>query len=389
MRNLSKLAVGALFACALAAPALAEDGVTDTEIVLGTHTDLSSIAAIWGVQATAGARMRFEEENAKGGIHGRKVRLIVEDHGYQVPRAVQAANKLINNDKVFLIHGALGTPMNNAVLGDQLAKGVANIFPFTAARSMAEPHHPLKFATYATYYDQVRANTKYFVEQQGKKQVCSMYQDTDFGHEVRDAVRDQAKALKVAIATEAAYGPLDSDFTGQIGRIKDAGCDLVVIGSIIKDTIQAVGTAKKLGLGNVTFVGQSASYDPIVAAAPGGITEGFYSGTGQPFSYIDTASNEIKDWAARYKAMSGKDANSAAQYSYMGADIIIKALNAAGKDLTRAKFIAALEAIKDYKGLFPGAVLSFGPNRHQGSTTTFLLKVEGGRWKPVAENLMY
>ncbi|HWE16329.1 MAG TPA: ABC transporter substrate-binding protein, partial [Hyphomicrobiaceae bacterium] len=114
MRNLSKLALGALFAGALAATALAEDGVTDTEIVLGTHTDLSSIAAIWGVQATAGARMRFEEENAKGGIHGRKVRLIVEDHGYQVPRAVQAANKLINNDKVFLMHGALGTPMNNA-----------------------------------------------------------------------------------------------------------------------------------------------------------------------------------------------------------------------------------------------------------------------------------
>jgi branched-chain amino acid transport system substrate-binding protein len=389
MRKLSKLTLGLLCAGGLAAPALAEDGVTAEEIVLGTHTDLSGIAAIWGVGASEGARMRFEEENAKGGIHGRKVKLVIEDHGYQVPRAVQAANKLINNDKVFLMLGALGTPMNNAAFPEQLGKGVPNIFPFTAARSMAEPLHPLKFAQYSTYYDQVRAATKHFVEKEGKKRICAMYQNTEFGHEVRDGVREQAKALNLPVVTEAAYGPLDSDFTGPISKIKSEGCDLVVIGSIIKDTIQAYGTAKKFGLANVTFVGQAASYDPIVAAQPGGLTEGFYSGTGMPYSYADTASPEIKEWAVKYKARTGKDANSPAQYSYVGADIVIKALNAAGKDLTRAKFIAALESVKDYKPMFPGPTLSYGPKQHQGSTATFLAKVEGGRWKVIAENLLY
>ena len=58
-----------------------------------------------------------------------------------MPRAVQAANKLINNDKIFIMLGALGTPMNNAVFGEQLQKGVPNLFPLTAARSMAEPFH--------------------------------------------------------------------------------------------------------------------------------------------------------------------------------------------------------------------------------------------------------
>jgi len=389
MRKLSKLALSVLFAGALSIPALAQDGVTATEIVIGTHTDLSGVAAIWGVGASEGARMRFDEENAKGGIHGRKIRLIVEDHGYQVPRAVQAANKLINNDKIFMMLGALGTPQNNAVLGEQLQKGVPNIFPFTAARSMHEPHHPLKFAQFSTYYDQVRAATKHFVEKEGKKQICSMYQDTDFGHEVREGVRDQAKAHKLAVVSEAAYGPLDTEFVAPITKLKSAGCDLVVIGSIIKDTIQAVGTAKKLGWTGVTFVGQAASYDPIVAGAPGGITEGFYSGTGMPFSYIDTASPEIKEWAARYKAKSGKDANSPAQYSYVGADIVVKALVAAGKDLTRAKFVAALEAVKDYRPMFPGPTLNYGPKKHQGSNATFLAKVEGGRWKVIAENLLY
>jgi branched-chain amino acid transport system substrate-binding protein len=389
MRRLSKLAVGALFVGALAAPTLAEDGVTDTEIVLGSHTALSGPVAGWGVGATEGARMRYDEVNEKGGVHGRKIKLIVEDHGYQVPRAVQAANKLINNDKIFLMVGALGTPQNNAVLGEQFAKGVPNIFPFTAARSMVEPHHPLKFAQFSSYYDQVRAATKYFVEKQGKQKPCVMYQDTDFGHEVRDGVREQAKALKIAVAAEAAYGPTDTEFVAPISKLKAAGCDLVVMGSIIRDSIQPVGTAKKLGWTGVTFVGQAASYDPIVAGAPGGIMEGFYSGTGMPFSYPDTSGEAIKTWAAKYKARTKQDPNSAAQYSYVGSDIIVKALEAAGKDLTRAKFLGALESIKDYRPMFPGPTLSYGPKRHQGSHATFLAKVEGGRWKVVAENLMY
>jgi len=388
MKRLSKLALGALFAGVLAVPALAEDGVTAAEIVIGSHTALSGPVSAWGVGATEGTRMRFDEANEKG-IHGRKIKFIVEDHQYQTPRAVQAANKLINNDKIFLMLAALGTPQNNAVLGEQLQKGVPNLFPFTAARSMAEPLHALKFASFATYYDQVRSSIKHFTGKEGKKKVCSMYQDTDFGHEIRDAVRDQAKAQNLEVAGEASYGPADTDFVAPVTKLKSAGCDLVVMGSIIRDSIQAVGTAKKLGWADAAFVGTAASYDPIVAGAPGGIMEGFYSGTGMPFAYTDTSSDAIKAWAAKYKAKTGQDPNSAAQYGYVGADMVVKALEAAGKDLTRAKFLAAVEGIKDYKPMFPGPSISFGPKKHQGSTATFLAKVEGGRWKVVVENLMY
>ena len=388
MRKLSRLALAALFAGALAAPALAEDGVTDTEIVLGTHSALSGPVSAWGIGSTEGMRMRFEEASEKG-INGRKIKFVVEDHQYQMPRAVQAANKLINNDKMFAMVGALGTPMNNAVLGEQLQKGVPNLMPFTAARSMAEPFHKLKFAAFATYYDQVRSVTKHFVEKEGKKKVCVLYQDTDFGHEIRDGVRDQAKAMKLEMAAEASYGPADTEFVAPITKLKSAGCDLVVMGSIIRDSIQSVGTAKKLGWADVTFVGQAASYDPIVAAAPGGIMEGFYSATGLPYAYADTSAEPIKAWAAKYKSRTNQDPNTAAQYGYVIGDIVVKALEASGKDLTRAKFIAALEGVKDYKPMFPGPSVTYGADRRQGTTASFLAKVEGGRWKVVGENLMY
>jgi branched-chain amino acid transport system substrate-binding protein len=388
MRKLSRLALGALFAGALAIPAAAEDGVTDTEIVLGSHTALSGPVSAWGIGSTEGMRMRFDEANEKG-INGRKIKFIVEDHQYQVPRAVQAANKLINNDKIFAMVGALGTPQNNAVLGEQLDKGVPNLMPFTAARSMAEPFHKLKFAAFSTYYDQVRAVTKHFVEKESKKKICTMYQDTDFGHEIRDGVRDQAKALKLEVVAEASYGPTDTDFVAPVSKLKSAGCDLVVVGSIIRDSIQAVGTAKKLGWNDAIFVGQAASYDPIVAAAPGGIMEGFYSGTGMPFAYADNSGDAIKEWSAKYKARTNTDANSAAQYGYTIADIVVKALEASGKDLTRAKFVAAMETVKDYKPMFPGPSVNYGVDRRQGTTASFLAKVEGGRWKVVGENLLY
>ena len=120
-------------------------GVSKSEIVIGMPTDLSGPAATYGVSSSNAVRMRFDEVNASGGIHGRKLRLIVEDQAYQVPKAVQACNKLINRDKVFAFVGPLGTPMNNACFKDQLAAGVPNLFPLSAARSMYEPFHPLKF----------------------------------------------------------------------------------------------------------------------------------------------------------------------------------------------------------------------------------------------------
>src|SRR6201997_990028 len=127
------------FTAALMAPAMAADsvrGVTDNEILIGTYTDLSGVTAMWGVNNSNAWRMVFEETNAAGGINGRKIKYVVEDNQYQVPRSVQAANKLINRDNVFAMVADGGTPMNNATMPMQLAAGGPNVFPLTPERSM-------------------------------------------------------------------------------------------------------------------------------------------------------------------------------------------------------------------------------------------------------------
>ena len=138
-------------------------GVTDDEIVLGSYTDLSGPTAIWGVGATNGARMRFDEVNAAGGVHGRRIRLVVEDMAYQLPKAMQAYNKLVNRDRIFAMLLAVGTPMNNAIMPQQFEAGVPNLFPISGGRQMVAPFHRLKFAQRGIYYNEVRAAVRHFV----------------------------------------------------------------------------------------------------------------------------------------------------------------------------------------------------------------------------------
>ena len=389
MRKLASLFAGSLLLAAAPAPAQQTQGVTDTEIAIGAHTALTGPVAPWGIGSTNAMRLRFDEANEKGGIHGRKINFIVEDHGYQVPRAVQAGNKLLNSDKIFLMAGALGTPMNNAVFQQQLSLGVPNLGPFTAARSMSHPHHKLKFATLSSYYDQIRAGFKYFAEKKGMKMPCVMYQDTDFGQEILEGARDQAKAMNIKIAGESGHKPADTDFTGAIAKLRDAKCDVIFMGTIVRDTIIPYATARKLGW-NVPFVGTSASYENVVATAQGGITEGYYTLNGQEVLYPDQVeSAEAKAFFQKYKAKYNQDGFYPAQLGYGLADMIVDSLQRAGKDLTTASFLKAFESIKDRVGPLGGPPITFSAERHLGADVVFLAVVEKGRWKSVERNLKY
>src|SRR2546426_6964758 len=143
MRMAAAVMVGALAVAGVATAQKETRGVSKTEIVLGMHTDLSGPAATYGVSSSNAVKMRFDDVNEKGGIAGRKIKLIIEDTQYQIPRAVQAGAKLINRDHIFAMVAALGAPMNNALFKDQVEAGVPRLFPLSAAPSMYEPLHQL------------------------------------------------------------------------------------------------------------------------------------------------------------------------------------------------------------------------------------------------------
>ncbi len=381
LRNL--LAI--LFGVALTLPATAAEtrGVTDNEVLIGTYTDLSGVTAMWGVNNSNAWRMVFDETNAKGGVNGRKIKYIVEDNQYQIPRSVQAANKLINKDGVFVMVANGGTPMNNATMPEQLAKGVANVFPLTSARSMYEPFNHLKFGLAASYYDQMRSGVKVFVEQHHSKAVCAMSEDTDFGRDVMDGARDQLKAMNLKLIAETLHKPTDTDFSASVAKLRDANCDLILLGTIVRDTIPIVSAVRKIDW-NVELLGQAATYDETVAEVPGHATEGFYSMTPVLFVAASDPKPEVKAFAEKYKSLFGKEPNFAAQLGYTAGQLVVLGLQNAGKDLTTDSFVAGMEKIKDWHDIFGSPPMSFSATKHQGSNESFLCVVKAGKWVPIS-----
>lgn len=359
------------------------------EIVLGTHTDLSGVAAPFGVAEANGMRLAVEEVNAAGGINGRQVRIVIEDNQYQVPRAVQAASKLIQRDRILAMVGALGTPQNNAAFQQQLEAGVPSLFPLTAARQMYHPHHPLKFAAYASYYDGIRAGIRWMVEERGKRLICAMYQDTDYGQETFEAARDQVAAMGMTLAEVTTHKPTDQDFTPQLTRLRAAGCDLIAAGVIVRDAIIPYSAARKMGWTEVDFLGTLASYDRTVASAEGGATEGFYAMAVVPMPDRQSATPAMQDWMDRYQARFGSDPNVGSLYGWQAMFITFEALRRAGPDPTSDALIAALEGISDLVEPVTGATVSFSATRHQGANTSFLTQVQGGRWATITGHISY
>src|SRR5712691_12193900 len=158
-------------------------------IALGTHQDLSGPIKTWGVAVANGMKMAVEEINAAGGVQGRKLKLTIEDSGYDPKRAVLATQKLIEKDQVFSMVGPMGSPTVLAAQDIVLDAGVTQLFPLTAAQftfkfDPAKPQERLKFNNLPPYVESTRAAVKYMIEAKNFKKPCIMHQDDEYGKNV-------------------------------------------------------------------------------------------------------------------------------------------------------------------------------------------------------------
>jgi len=299
-------------------------GVSKTEVLVGTIQDLSGPLAGYGKHVRAGIQLRFDELNEQGGVHGRKLKLLTEDSGYDPKKAVLAAQKLVNQDKIFAMLGHLGTAHNNAAMPVQFDKNVINFAPTTAAREMYEPTHRLKYATLSSYYDQMRLMLPLLVKEKSAKKVCTIYQDDEFGLEVVRGAEAGLKTLNTDLAERTSFKRGATDFSSQVARMKAAGCDLVVMGTIIRETIGTIAESRKTGF-NPVFMGTAASYTDLIHKLGGKGMDGFYSTMTVQNPYLDEASQPLRFWANKYKTKFNDDPSVLSVYGYIGADLFIKA----------------------------------------------------------------
>ncbi len=359
-------------------------GVTRDEVLLGSIVDLSGPVAAYGRDVRNGLMMGVAEFNARGGAHGRKLRLLVEDNGYDPKRSVLAAQKFANQDKVFGVVGTFGTPHALAAMQVLLPRDVFNLFPMALSRDMYEPLHKLKFALLPASLDQIRAVVPGLYRERKATRACTLYQDDDYGHEVVQGAEAGLKAVGATLVERTSYKRGATDFSSQVARLKAAGCDFVVLGTVIRETVGAIAEARKLGF-TPTFVVASTGYSELIPRLGGKDMDGLYAANTAVHPYLDDASAPVAAWAGRYQAQFQMSPTVFGVYGYTMVNLIARALEQAGPQLTTDGFSRALESLDVPGDIFGNPPMRFSATSHMGSDRTRLSQLQDGRWKVVLD----
>jgi branched-chain amino acid transport system substrate-binding protein len=222
------------------------------------------------------------------------------------------------------------------------------------------------------------------VKEKGAKKVCTMYQDDEFGLEVFRGAEAGLKTINMEFAEKTSYKRGATDFSSQISKMQASGCDMIVLGTIIRETIGAIGTAKKLGF-NPIFLGSSASYTDLIHKLGGPAMNGFYSTSTVQNPYTDDASPAISFWAKKYKTKFNEDPTVFSVYGYNIVDTFAVAAGKAGANLSTESFIKAMDTMKIPPDIFGSAEATFSPTKRLGSDASRLSQIIDGKWKPVSE----
>ncbi len=386
--KLKHISMTALAACWLAAPAAvlaqAQQGVSKTEIVVGSIQDLSGPIAAFGKQARAGMQLRVDEVNEQGGVHGRKLRLLVEDSGYDPKRAVLAAQKLVNQDKIFIMAGHVGTAHNNAAMPVQFEKNVINFLPIAPSTTMFEPLHKLKYSFAVTYTDQVRSGLPKMVKDKNAKRVCTLYQDDEFGLEVLKGAETALKEMNMELIEKTSYKRGATDFSSQVAKMKASNCDLVLLATIVRETIGTIGESRKTGF-NPTFFSVNTAYTELIHKLGGKAMDGLYSTMTVQHPYLDETSQPIRFWANKYKTKFNEDPGTLSVYGYQIIDMLVQAAQKNGPNLTTDSLIKTLDSMKFSADVFGASEVAFTATKRIGTTASRISQIQDGRWKVVSD----
>lgn len=356
------------------------------ELVVGTLQDLSGPIAALGAHFKNGTQMRFDEENAKGGVHGRTLKLIAEDTAYDPKKAVLAAEKLIQRDKAFAVINNLGSPVVMATMPLFVDAGVLHLFPAAPLKEVYEPLHALKFAMSPSYTVSVPPAARHVIGKLGAKRVGILYQDDDMGQEVLRGMNGLLAELKLDWCEKTSYKRGATDFSSQIARLKGANCDLVILATVVRETIGAYKEARRIGW-NVPMLVTASGYTAQVHQLGGAEMEGLYGTVLIPHPYAEGANPTLAAWIERYRQKFAAEPNTWSVMAYAGADLFVRALRQAGSQADAAAVARALErthVAPDALGN-PAFVLSAGD--HLALRRVRVAQIRDGRWQIVSDFL--
>lgn len=381
MRTWTMLLLAAL-AAVTPAPAAAEPGVTDAEIVLGCSNSFSGPLAFSGEQATKfGVDLWFKALNDAGGIHGRKMRTIYYDDGYRPQEAAANTKKLVEQDGIFAVIAPQGTPPVMATVDYLAEQKVPLLFPFQGSPVIRGKKWI--FGGMTLYDRQSRMMVDYLVGQRKYRSFAVLYQDDEYGKSFLTAIeRDLGRhGLKLAAAEPVKRGV--SDVSAQVAKLQTARPAVTFLVLTPGPGAQALRERQKIGWTDTVMVSSGPLTDERYLGLAGDAAEGVEGLSLWP----DPVTSELPG-VKRYREQMQKyfGRNEPNRYSlsgYFAAMLFTEGARRAGRTLTREGLIAALEGVKGWEsGILPAVTI--GPD-HETQKQGFWVRVDKGRFKPVTD----
>lgn len=381
--------VAPALALAAAQPLFAqEQGVSDSEILIGEVLMLSGPAAFIGKSAYAGSKLAAAEINAAGGINGRKLRVLYEDDGYVPARSVSAMRKLIDVDKVFAVTGTTGGSGVTAVMPVVEEKGVPTIVHVAPNPTVLNPRRPSVFMVGPDYDVAAYEGIRYLVDKQGKRgaRFGLLFQNDDYGKGVQKGYQKAVAELKLNNAVEVPYQRGAKDFSAEALRLKSAGVEVLVLGTVVTEVAGILSETRRLGM-ELAVVGNWAAGLPatIKLAAQYGYD---YYFNDYYASLSDPAGLRLMDSARKHLASDEVAAMSRYAVSgYVGIKVMAEAIHRCGRTVTRACVIGQLGKLKNFDtGGLSGPISLDNPEGHAAPPLKlFQLNARDGSVKALTE----
>lgn len=356
-----------LAAAAMALSARADAGVSDREIVVGQFAAFSGPAAQLGQRLNVGIQAYFKAVNEQGGVNGRTLRLVTRDDGYEPDRAVAAVKALIEQDQVFALVGAVGTPTGLAAVPVLTAAKVPLVGMFTGAQSLREPFNRYVFHVRASYFDETERIVQHLTTL-GMKKIAVFYQNDAYGKAGLEGVTRALQRRQLKPAATATFERNSVDVAAVLQGILPAQPEAVVQIGAYKACAEFIKQARARGYGgqffNVSFVGSKALADELGPAGMGVVISQVV-----PFPYTPSLP-VVREYQQRMKEAGQTELDFSSMEGYLIAKVFVEGLKRAGRNLTREGLITALESMKDVN--LGGFEISYSPKDHSGSKYTDL-----------------
>lgn len=351
----------ALLAGLVLQPLVHAEGVTATEIVIGQSAALTGPLAELGQEVSTGSKAYFDYVNLHGGVHGRKIRLITLDDGYNTEKAVENAKHLIQKEQVLSLFGVLGTPANVAIMPLIEATRVPNFAPITGSDMVRVPFNRLVFNITPSYADEIDKILEH-LHVRGLLKVAAVYQNNAFGKEGAANVERLAAARKMNLVGTASIESTGVDADKAADALLKSAPQAILLITAGKSSSDFIQAYNKRAVGMQYFaLSVMASQTAVKALGPEGV--GVVVSQTSPFPFSAT-NRVVQEYQKVMKEMGVKNLSFASILGFINAKVFVDGLKRAGRDLSREKLIEAFETMGriDYDGV----ALNFSKTNHLG-----------------------